>query len=391
MLIRRFSVRLAALVAALALALPALPARAAETLTIPVIASMTGGGAFIGKEIENTLRRLETNVNRRGGVQGSPIRFEIYDDQSKPEVAVQMLNTVIAKGSQLVLGPVLTPACLAVQPFVQTKIVSYCLSPGVDPAKGSYMFSASVSGPEIFEALVHYFHAKGWNRIAALTTSDATGQQADQRLGGAVALPENAGVQIVDREHFAPNDLTVAAQVTRINATKPQVVVAWVIGAPFVTALRGFSDAGVRVPMLASNSNMLYDQLRQWKPLMPEQLLFSGPGFLGNAIPKPQLDAVRQFYSVTKDIGVTPDLALALSWDPAQILVSALQKLGAGASAEQIHGYIEGLHGFPGIFGVYDFTIGNQRGLTKKDLTILRWDPAASHWVAVSKPGGEPL
>ena len=117
-----------------------------------------------------------------------------------------------------------------------------------------------------------------------MTTSDATGQQADQRLGAAAALPENAGVEIIDREHFAPSDLTVAAQVSRIMASKADVVVAWVIGAPFVTALRGFNDAGSKLPMLASNSNMLYGQLQQWKPYLPRELYFSGPGFLGGAV-----------------------------------------------------------------------------------------------------------
>jgi branched-chain amino acid transport system substrate-binding protein len=371
----------------------ATPLRAADQqpFEIPVILSLTGGGAFIGKELESTLGQLETSVNRRRGINGQPIHFQIYDDQTKPEVAVQLINSIVAKGSQVVLGPEVTNACLAVEPFVQNKIVQYCLSPGVDPPRGSYTFATSVSGPDIFAALVHYFKVKGWTRVAALTTSDATGQQADQRLGAAAALPENAGVEIIDREHFAPNDLTVAAQVSRIMAAKPDIVVAWVIGAPFVTALRGFNDAGSKLPMLASNSNMLYGQLQQWKPYLPRELYFSGPGFLGGAVARAQADAVRQFEAVTKDAGLQPDLPLALGWDPGLIIVSALQKLGTNATAEQIHSYIEELRGFPGIFGVYDFTIGNQRGLTKKDMTIMRWDPARLRWVAVSRPGGEAL
>jgi branched-chain amino acid transport system substrate-binding protein len=179
------------------------PGRAADApFVIPAIQSMTGSGAFIGKESEDTLRRLETAVNRQGGVKGRPIHFEIFDDQSKPQVAVQLLNQIMAGGSQIVIGPELTNSCLAVVPIVQSKIVQFCMSPGLDPVKGSFSFAPSVSGPDIFSAMVHYFHSKGWNRIATLTTADATGQQADQRIGGAVALPENKGVQIIDQEHF---------------------------------------------------------------------------------------------------------------------------------------------------------------------------------------------
>jgi branched-chain amino acid transport system substrate-binding protein len=368
------------------------PARAAEPpFIIPSINSMTGSGAFIGKENEDTIRRLETAINRGGGIKGRPIHFEIYDDQSKPQVAVELLSQIMASGSQVVLGPELTNSCLAVVPFVQTKIVQYCLSPGLDPAKGSYTFAPSVSGPDIFSAMVHYFHSKGWNRIATLTTADATGQQADQRLGGAVALPENKGAVIVDQEHFAPTDLTVAAQVARLKAAAPQVLIVWVIGTPFQTALRGLSDAAFDVPVVASNSNMIYDLMKQWAPIMPSQLIFSGPAFLGGVIPRAQAGAVREFYSVTKDVGVTPDLGLALGWDPALIVTSALRQLGTKATAGQIHDYIEKLHGFPGIMGVYDFTTGDQRGLTQKDLTIMRWDVKKDQWIAVSKAGGEPF
>jgi branched-chain amino acid transport system substrate-binding protein len=358
---------------------------------IPVITSMTGSGAFVGKQAENTLRRLESTVNRHGGIRGVPVRFEIYDDQAKPQVAVQLLSDIEAKGYRVVLGPSLTNACLAIQPFVQDKIVDYCLSPGLDPAKGSFAFAASVSGPDIFSAMARYFHKRGWNRIASLTTSDATGQQADQRLGGAVALPENKGALIVAQEHFAPSDLTVAAQISRIKAAQPDVTVVWVIGTPFATVLRSMSDAGFTVPVFASNSNMIYDELLQLDSIVPPTLLFSGPQFLGTNAARSQRATVNEFYSVTRDVGVKPDFALSLAWDPALLIISALRQLGTTASAEQVHEYLEHLRGFPGILGVYDFTDGSQRGLTQRDLTIMRWDGKAEAWIAVSKPGGDPL
>jgi branched-chain amino acid transport system substrate-binding protein len=309
---------------------------AQEPFVIPTITSMTGSGAFIGQEAKETLDRLETAINLQGGIKGRPIHFEIYDDQSSPQVAVQLFNGIVAKGNQLVIGPSLTNSCLAVAPFVTTKIVEFCLSPGLDPPKASFTFAPSVSGPDIFSTLIHFFHKRGWNRVATLTTSDATGQQADQRVGGAIALPENKGVQVVAQEHFAPADLTIAAQVSRLKAAKQQVVIAWAIGSPFATALRNMSDAGFDVPLLASNSNMIYDQMKKWSEIMPSQLLFSGPAFLGGRTARVQNAAVDQFFSVTKDVGVTPDFALAIALDPALILVSSLRKLGTNATASQI-------------------------------------------------------
>ena len=386
------------LVAALAAALvtvaavPLAPAAAdAPPFVIPVITSLTGSGAFIGKQAENTLRRLEIVVNRHGGIRGVPVHFELFDDQASPQVAVQLLNDVVAKGHQVVLGPSITNACLAALPFVAEKIVDYCLSPGVDPPRGSYMFATSVGGPDIFAAAVRYFHKHKWNRIATLTTADATGQQADQRVGGAVALPENKGTTIVAQEHFAPADLTAAAQISRIEAAKPDVSIVWAIGSPFATAMRSMSDADFTVPVFASNANMIVDQLNGLSQVLPSELLFSGPQFLGTRAARSQRSAVNDFFSVTRDVGVKPDFALALSWDAAQVVITALRQLGTTASAAQIHAYIENLRGFPGILGIYDFSGGNQRGLSESDLTIMRWDPKVAAWTAVSKPGGDPL
>lgn len=369
------------------------PSRAADepAFVIPVINSNTGNAAFIGKEIEGTLHRVETVVNRRNGIAGRSVRFEFFDDQSRPEVAVQLINSIMGGGSQVVIGPTLTNACLAVRPLIGERIVEYCMSPGVEPAKGSFTFASSVAGTDIFRAMVRYFHRKGWNRVAAITTSDATGQQADQRLGAAIALPENKGVELVDQEHFSPTDLSVAAQIARIKAAHPQVLVAWVIATPFVTVLRSLSEAGFNVPLVASNSNMIYGEMKQWASYLPSQLLFSGPAFLGGTMPRPQRKAIAEFTSVTRDAGVVPDLPTALAWDPAMILISTIQKLGPTATAAQIQRSLEDLHDYPGIMGVYDFRTGNQRGLSQRDMTIERWDAKKNAWVAVSQPGGDPL
>jgi len=275
--------------------------------------------------------------------------------------------------------------------LIESKTVDYCMSPGVGPPKGSFMFAPSVSGPDIFRAMVRYYHKKGWNRIATLTTQDATGHQADERLGGAVAQPENKGVEIVDQEHFAATDLTVSAQIARIRAAKPDAIVVWAIGTPFVTALRSMSDAAFDVPLFASNSNMVYDQLKSWASFMPSQLMFSGPQFLAGSNQRAQRSAVNEFYALTRDAGVTPDLVLAITIDPALILISALRKLGPTASAQQVHDYIETLHGFPGVLGMYDFTTGDQRGLSQGDLIIMKWDAKREALVGLSRPGGEPL
>ncbi|MGH7002057.1 MAG: hypothetical protein ACREEA_11185, partial [Stellaceae bacterium] len=48
----------------------AAPAYAANTDDIPVIASLTGGGAFLGQEEQQAIQILEKLVNQTGGIHG---------------------------------------------------------------------------------------------------------------------------------------------------------------------------------------------------------------------------------------------------------------------------------------------------------------------------------
>jgi hypothetical protein len=97
------------------------------------------------------------------------------------------------------------------------------------------------------------------------------------------------------------------------------------------------------------------------------------------------------FYDAFKPLGIVPDLIQSFSWDPASIVIEALRAVGPDASAEQIRAYIASLHDYIGINGVYDFRDGSQRGLTEKNLMVMRWDIDKGTWTAVSGLGGGPM
>jgi hypothetical protein len=56
-----------------------------------------------------------------------------------------------------------------------------------------------------------------------------------------------------------------------------------------------------------------------------------------------------------------------------------------------VRSYIEQLKGYDGISGSYDFTDGTQRGVSQKDILIVRWDRSASQWQKASAFGGDPI
>ena len=65
-----------------------------------------------------------------------------------------------------------------------------------------------------------------------------------------------------------------------------------------------------------------------------------------------------------------------------------MRKLGPSATPEQIRDYIETLHGFAGVSGVYDFRAGDQHGIGENGVVMVRWNPGNDTFVAVSKRSG---
>src|SRR5579875_585509 len=169
------------------------PAHAADkTYDINVIMPLTGGGSFLGKGEQQSLQLAEKLVNESGGIKGTPIRFVFHDDQTSPQVAVQLSNQLLGQHPAILLGSSIVAMCNAMMPLMQNGgPVQYCLSPGIHPPKGSYTFTSSVSTFDLANAIIRYFRMKGWTKIALMFSTDASGQDAERGIKGILALPEN--------------------------------------------------------------------------------------------------------------------------------------------------------------------------------------------------------
>jgi branched-chain amino acid transport system substrate-binding protein len=394
----RFLLRPFAVAAALVLvAAGAFPVGAADPFVIPVVAPLTGGFAYAGQAMRASLLALEAQVNKEGGIKGQPLKFDFVDDQGTPQVAVSVVQNVLNGKPQAIIGSEFTALCLAMEPLTRGKSVQYCVSPGVHPNYGTDMFSGSISTQGMATAMIRFMREKGWKKIATITSTDASGQDAETQLKAAVLLPENvaAGVSIVDAEHFNPTDQTVAAQMQRIRAANPDTLVMWTSGQPFGTVTHAYTDAGMTIPAFTTNANMSLTFMKQFSGFLPKDLYFPGLAYLAGPNPKeaaPQARAaIKRMYDAMKAAGVNVDFQAGIPWDPAQIVIDAYRKLGTTATYDQIRQYILGLKGYAGISGVYDFSdrgAGVQRGLTAKDVLIMRWDEGKAGWTPASKMGG---
>lgn len=376
-------------------ALMAAGARSAEPpVEIDAILSLSGTAAFLGQDEAAGLQLVETTVNRSGGIRGRDVRFVVSDDQSSPQVAVQLFNQILGKHPAVVLGPSLVAGCNATLPLTAQGPVLYCLSSSFNPPPVGYAFAYGITTPEKMRVNLDYFRLRGFKRIAVLVTTDATGQEGERGIRAALAAPENASLEAVAFEHFNVADIAVAAQMARIKAASPDALIAYVSGTPLGTVLHGMAQAGLDVPLAVPGSNFNPKVIDQYASILPQAGLYIAiePHLSPAEVPDARLRrSVTEYVDALHQPGAHGGAQTMLSWDAASIVVAALRAVGPNATAAQLKDYLQNMHGFYGACCEYDFR-GNPHGLTARAGIVVRYDVAKKQFVAVSRIGsGVPL
>jgi branched-chain amino acid transport system substrate-binding protein len=388
-------VRLAALAAAIGLFLgPAQRAAAADPFDVYVIAPLTGSNAFSAKDARDGLNALQTSVNATGGIRGRALNFVYLDTQSSPQMAVQLTNQILPKHPSLIIGDVSVAGCNAMSALLKNGPVEFCLSPGFRPEKGGYTYTIGLSAIDEAKVIWRNLRERGWNRIALLVGSDATGRLAEPEFQEVAALPENRATQIVTVEHFNLTDVTIAAQVARIRAANAQVVIAWVNGSPFGTVLRSMKDAALNLPVVGITGNLSYDELHAFAAAMPSQLLFcwtAVPAADQPVLNGPLKAMQTQYLQTFKNLGIKPEWGQAAAWDTGLVAIAALRGVGTDATADQLRTFVDGMHGLAGVQAVFDFRSGDMRGMPVNAARMLEWDGSKETWTLASGPGGAKL
>ena len=387
-------------VAALALAAFAAssPALAADdTYDLNIVIPLTGGGAFLGKAEQQAIGVATQVINKDGGIHGKKVDPVFHDDQSSPQVAVQLMTAVIAEHPAAILGSTISQICNAQAPLIKDAgPVLWCFSPSVRTEPGGYEFTTQIDSHDQQRALMTYFLGKGWKRIALITTTDASGQDAEKSITELVKEPAFKDVTLVADEHFGTSDLSVSAQIEKMRAGNPDAIISWATAAAGGTVFRALKQAGIDLPTAPSGSNMTLQQMQDYAAFLPSRVYFGVGEWAANGDPRlkvaPEVAAQQKlFFASMKTTNVYPDAGIEIGWEPIRTIADALNHLPAGADAKALHDFLVNWQGHIGAEGVYDFKKTPQRGLDIDNAIVVRWDGTAKEWHLVSNLTGTPI
>src|SRR5215471_8784891 len=95
---------------------------AADTVKIGVITSLTGSQAAFGEAHKKGYAIALDEINAKGGLLGKKVELDFYDDQSKPDQAVQGVSKLVDQDHvPIILGAYSSENTRAIVPAVTQK------------------------------------------------------------------------------------------------------------------------------------------------------------------------------------------------------------------------------------------------------------------------------
>jgi branched-chain amino acid transport system substrate-binding protein len=233
----------AALPIACALA-AALPCAALAQIKIGVTLSTTGPAGSLGIPEKNTIALLPKTAG------GKSIEYIVLDDASDSSAAVVNTRKLISESKvDAIIGSTTTPNTLAMIDVVadgETPVISLASSARIiEPmsAKKAWVFKTPQTDTMMVLAILEHAAKRGMKTMAYIGFNDALGEAFYAEFE---KFAETRKIRIVASERFAPRDTSVTAQVLKLVAANPDMVVIGASGTPAVLPARNLVERGYK-------------------------------------------------------------------------------------------------------------------------------------------------
>jgi branched-chain amino acid transport system substrate-binding protein len=323
---------------------------------IGAIVSLEGSAAPYGRSVWNGIQVAAAQINAEGGIDvaegGTRVPLEILmrDDQSDPQIGMQVAQELIDLGVPAVIGAISSDVTLRVADLFQQAHV-ILLSPSTStPAltsKGSYIYRNFPSDElEAVNMGAHIYNVAGINQV------DVVGSQSEFGLGIKNAFIErfrSLGGQVTSQVSFEAGATDLSAQAQQLAGTQAGGI--YIAGYSDETAhvARALRDAGITLPLFGTGA------------ILPGELVrIGGDAVEGLIYPTATFDPdseevnVRRFVAGYRDMfGEGFDVYAAHGYDAVMILAQAIEQ--NGMRTDNMTFYMNAMNPFPGAAGVTSF------------------------------------
>lgn len=199
----------------------------ASTFRIGVVTSLTGSQAAFGQAHKNGYTVAVNELNAKGGVLGKPIELVYYDDQSKPDQAVQGVAKLVDQDHvPIILGAFSSENTRAMVPKANEKkvplIMPTATADNVVATGSTWVFRICAGASGYASATVDFLKNNGAPKTLAIVYENTNFGQANAEAMRKLAT--EAGMTIVADEAYQANSPDYKALLQRVQSKEPEVV-----------------------------------------------------------------------------------------------------------------------------------------------------------------------
>ena len=361
-----------------AVALAAAQSFAAD-LKIGFISSLSGPVAALGIPYEKGIRAA---IAEHPQIAGRKVELIVLDDASDPTTAGRNARKLVVDDKvDVLIGTSGVPGAMAIAAVARetgTPLISP--TPVVMPG-GADTWTVTVSQPFplMVAAVVDKMKKAGVKTVAFIGFSDALGDLAYDSL---VKSAEPAGIKVVANERYARADSSVAGQVLKIVAQRPDAVFAGNSGTPGALPYLALAERGYKGQIYGTHGLINADFVRVGGAAIDGLQVPSGPVLVADQLPdanpiKKVSLAFRASYQ--KSNGALPtDAFSSYTYDAYLLLRDAATRAkgepGTPAYRTQLRDAIMSTRELVGTHGVYNFKPDNRYGSDQRAVVIVRME-----------------
>ena len=352
----------------------------AADLKVGFITSMSGPVSALGIPYA---KGIETAAAMRPEVGGRKVQLVVLDDASDPTTAARNARKLVTEDKvDVLIGTSGVPGAMAIA-AVARETHTPLISPtplSVPADDGGWTITVSQPFPLMVAAVVERMKRSGVKTVAYIGFSDALGDLAYDSL---LKAAEPAGIKVVANERYARSDSSVAGQVLKIIATRPDAVFAGNSGSPGALPYLALAERGYRGQLYGTHGLINADFVRVGGAAVDGLMVPSGPVMVAdqlaadNPVKKVALD-FRSGYQRAQ--GSAPvDAFSAYTYDAWLVFTDAAARAlqtqaepGTPQFRAALKDSIALTKELAGTHGVFSFQPNNPYGLDRRSAVVIK-------------------
>jgi branched-chain amino acid transport system substrate-binding protein len=359
-----------------ALAVPvAVPLFAADPAIVKIgaIFAITGPNANLGTPEARTLQMLADEANQSGGLAGKKVQLIIKDSQGSAEKAVSFAKQLIEEDDVLaIIGPSTSGESMKLKGLcndAEMILLSCAAAETIVNPVARWVFKVAPMDSFAAQMIFSTMKGMGISRIGVLCSNSGFGQGGKAQL---LRLAPGAGITIAVAEDYDKDATDLTGVLTKIKGENVQAVVNWSTEPAQSIVLKNIRQLGLDVPVFQSHGfgNLAYAAAAG---KAAEGTLFPcGRILVAEVLPaghpqKKLLVSYRAAYM--KLFNEEPSTFGGHAFDSFGLIAQAVKAVGTDRG--KVRDYIEGVKGFAGTAGIFNFSPSDHNGLTMDAFEML--------------------